>query len=104
MCQFLDLKAYRLVTVVQGEMTKISLLKADILRTHLVFKDLSVLMIESRLQNLDSWHERLPPRTSFEEPWGKRPSPTGATITVLRAPSLPWLDDPTPSKVDVAIS
>lgn len=44
----------------QSELTKISILKADILRLNLVFKDLSFLTIESILLDLREWDAQLP--------------------------------------------
>ena len=42
-------------------MTKISVLKAGILRMHLAFKELSVLTIESIMKDLQAWYDQLPP-------------------------------------------
>lgn len=44
----------------QAELTKISILKADILRLSLLFKDLSFLTIETILADLREWHAQLP--------------------------------------------
>jgi hypothetical protein len=46
--------------VVQKELTKIAFLKAEILRTHLVFKDLDILTIESIMADLQKWYGQLP--------------------------------------------
>lgn len=46
--------------MVQSELTKISILKADILRLNLLFKDLSFLTIETILLDLREWHAQLP--------------------------------------------
>ena len=42
-------------------MTKISMLKASILRVHLAFKELTVPTIESIMKDLQHWYDRLPP-------------------------------------------
>jgi hypothetical protein len=42
------------------EMTKISLLKADILRMHLAFKDLTGQAMESITKSLGDWYDSLP--------------------------------------------
>ncbi|QKD57570.2 uncharacterized protein FOBCDRAFT_140392 [Fusarium oxysporum Fo47] len=47
-------------TVVQTEMTKISLLNADILRMHLSFKELPSQAIASINKDLQDWHNQLP--------------------------------------------
>lgn len=49
-----------LADLVQSELTKISILKADILRLNLLFKDLSFLTIETILLDLREWHAQLP--------------------------------------------
>ena len=41
-------------------MTKICLLKAEILRMHLAFKDLTELAMQSILKNLRMWYKQLP--------------------------------------------
>ena len=41
-------------------MTKISLLKAEMLRMHMAFKELTVLSLESILNDLQRWYEHLP--------------------------------------------
>jgi len=41
-------------------MTKISMLKAGILRMHLAFKELSVLAIDSITKDLQGWYDQLP--------------------------------------------
>lgn len=41
-------------------MTKICLLKADILRMHLALKDLTIMAIESIMKDLQEWYGRLP--------------------------------------------
>lgn len=41
-------------------MTRISLLKAEILRTHLALKELTAPALNSALKALDAWHESLP--------------------------------------------
>lgn len=46
--------------VVQNEMTNIAVLKAKILRMHLVFKDLTILSVRSILQDLQTWYGRMP--------------------------------------------
>jgi hypothetical protein len=43
-------------------MTKISLLKADILRMHLAFKELTDRAATSIMKDLDDWHSQLPPQ------------------------------------------
>jgi hypothetical protein len=48
--------------VAQAEMTKISLLQARILRSHLALKVLTLDALDSALQALQSWHETLPPQ------------------------------------------
>jgi len=48
--------------IAQAEMTKISLLKAQVLRTHLASKILTTDAVESALQVLQAWHETLPPQ------------------------------------------
>ena len=47
-------------TVIQTELTKIAFLEAEILRTHLVFKDLNILTIESITADLQKWYGQLP--------------------------------------------
>ncbi|KAI3579731.1 hypothetical protein IWW34DRAFT_908952 [Fusarium oxysporum f. sp. albedinis] len=47
-------------TVVQTEMTKISLLNADILRMHLSFKELPSQAMDSINKDLQDWHNQLP--------------------------------------------
>lgn len=42
------------------EMTKISMLKADILRMHLAFKDLTAHVLESVVNDLQNWYNHLP--------------------------------------------
>lgn len=46
--------------VAQAEMTKISLVKAQVLRNHLALKVLTNDALESALQVLQTWHETLP--------------------------------------------
>jgi len=46
--------------VVQTELTKIAFMKAEILRTHLVFKDLNILTVESIMEDLQKWYGQLP--------------------------------------------
>jgi hypothetical protein len=46
-------------------MTRISMLKADILRMHLAFKDLTDLALESIMADLQEWYHRLPPSMSL---------------------------------------
>ncbi|QUC21010.1 uncharacterized protein UV8b_05251 [Ustilaginoidea virens] len=46
--------------VVQTEMARICILKADILRMHLVFQELSMKSIETIMQDLQRWYEELP--------------------------------------------
>lgn len=41
-------------------MTKIAIFKADILRAHLVFNDLSLLAVESIMTDLRAWHSQIP--------------------------------------------
>ncbi|KAF5132903.1 hypothetical protein E5D57_003525 [Metarhizium anisopliae] len=47
-------------SVVQTEMARICLLKAEILRMHLVFKDLTSLAVETIRGDLQSWYGELP--------------------------------------------
>ncbi|KAI4148424.1 MAG: hypothetical protein LQ340_005099 [Diploschistes diacapsis] len=46
--------------IVQTEMVRISLLKADILRTNLTFRDLTAPVIESVFEKLQDWYDNLP--------------------------------------------
>ncbi|KAK3328166.1 hypothetical protein B0T19DRAFT_423831 [Cercophora scortea] len=46
--------------IVQAEMTKISLLNAEILRTHLASKELTGLAMDSAMCKLQQWHSSLP--------------------------------------------
>ncbi|KAK3685246.1 hypothetical protein B0T22DRAFT_381754 [Podospora appendiculata] len=46
--------------IVQAEMTKISLLNAEILRTHLASKELTGLAMDSAMSKLQQWHGSLP--------------------------------------------
>jgi hypothetical protein len=46
--------------VVQTELTKIAILKANILQMDLAFKDLTILAMESILDDLKGWHSQLP--------------------------------------------
>jgi len=46
--------------MVQAEMTKISLLKAGILKTHLAKKELTSSSMKGIMKELQEWHERLP--------------------------------------------
>ncbi|KAK5656726.1 hypothetical protein OQA88_4274 [Cercophora sp. LCS_1] len=46
--------------LVQSEMTRISLLKAEILRTHLSLKELTAPALNSALEALEKWHKGLP--------------------------------------------
>ncbi|KAI0099562.1 hypothetical protein F4776DRAFT_649935 [Hypoxylon sp. NC0597] len=46
---------------VQTEMAKISILKAQILRMHLAFKDLTLPTIQSIVQELQHWYDGMPP-------------------------------------------
>ncbi|KJK81283.1 hypothetical protein H634G_03302 [Metarhizium anisopliae BRIP 53293] len=58
-----DLKfddADNITEVVQTEMARICLLKAEILRMHLVFKDLTSLAVETIRGDLQSWYGELP--------------------------------------------
>ncbi|KAK4164318.1 hypothetical protein QBC43DRAFT_317945 [Cladorrhinum sp. PSN259] len=48
--------------MVQTEMTKIALLKASILKTHLANKELTVYGMKGIIKELQEWHERLPPQ------------------------------------------
>jgi hypothetical protein len=48
--------------IAQAEMTKISLLQARILRSHLALKVLTPDALDSALQTLQTWHETLPPQ------------------------------------------
>ncbi|KAK0652714.1 hypothetical protein B0T16DRAFT_104773 [Cercophora newfieldiana] len=48
--------------IAQAEMTKISLLQAQVLRAHLALKVLTNEALESALQVLQAWHETLPPQ------------------------------------------
>ncbi|KAK3984412.1 hypothetical protein QBC44DRAFT_337026 [Cladorrhinum sp. PSN332] len=48
--------------MVQAEMTKIALLKAGILKTHLANKELTVYGMNGIIKELQEWHERLPPQ------------------------------------------
>ncbi|KAK4224506.1 hypothetical protein QBC38DRAFT_423353 [Podospora fimiseda] len=47
--------------MVQAEMTKIALLKAGILKTHLANKELTVYGMNGIIKELQEWHQRLPP-------------------------------------------
>ncbi|KHO01294.1 nitrate assimilation regulatory protein nirA [Metarhizium album ARSEF 1941] len=60
---FADLKfddPANITEVVQGEMVRICLLKADILRMHLVFEDLSGPAVEAITRDLQDWYQELP--------------------------------------------
>jgi len=46
--------------VVQTEMSKLCLLKADILRMHLAFRDLTTAAMDSISRDLQSWYQDLP--------------------------------------------
>ncbi|KAK3941039.1 hypothetical protein QBC46DRAFT_111363 [Diplogelasinospora grovesii] len=46
--------------IVQTEMTKISLLKSEILRMHLAFKELTTLAMDSIMKDLQDWYGKLP--------------------------------------------
>ncbi|KAK0619661.1 hypothetical protein B0T14DRAFT_566490 [Immersiella caudata] len=48
--------------IAQSEMTKISLLKAGVLRSHLALKVFSSDALDSAFQALQTWHETLPPQ------------------------------------------
>ncbi|ROT36242.1 hypothetical protein SODALDRAFT_281851 [Sodiomyces alkalinus F11] len=50
-----------IANVVQSEMTKISLLQADIFRVHLAAKELDVFTIETIMKLLQDWYSNLPP-------------------------------------------
>ncbi|EFY87103.1 putative nitrate assimilation regulatory protein nirA [Metarhizium acridum CQMa 102] len=52
--------ADNITEVVQTEMARICLLKAEILRMHLVFKDLTIPAVETIRGDLQSWYEELP--------------------------------------------
>ncbi|GAB1314630.1 hypothetical protein MFIFM68171_04840 [Madurella fahalii] len=52
--------------LVQAEITKISLLKADILRTHLAVEELSTRSMESIRKVLYDWHGQLPPQVQLQ--------------------------------------
>ncbi|KXX73636.1 Nitrogen assimilation transcription factor nit-4 [Madurella mycetomatis] len=52
--------------LVQAEITKISLLKADILRTHLAVEELSTPSMNSIREVLYNWHEQLPPQVQLQ--------------------------------------
>ncbi|KAJ9134028.1 Nitrogen assimilation transcription factor nit-4 [Pleurostoma richardsiae] len=52
--------------IIQTEMVKISLLKATILRMNLAFKDLSVLTMDSIVEDLRDWRRRLPTSLHLE--------------------------------------
>lgn len=45
-------------------MTKIALLKADIIRMYFTFNDLSFLSLESMMQDLEAWYRNLPEEMS----------------------------------------
>lgn len=64
MSRFLQNRPYRIliarITVVQAELTKISLLKVTVLRLHLSFKNLTQLTVDSILNDLNKWHSHLP--------------------------------------------
>lgn len=49
-----------IVEIVQTEMTRISLIKAEILRVHLTRKELSVAAVDAIMQVLQDWHTELP--------------------------------------------
>lgn len=53
---------FLLLPVVQAEMTSISLLKAQILRTHLSQSELTVAALHSALKKLQDWHQNLAPQ------------------------------------------
>ncbi|KAK0612501.1 hypothetical protein B0T17DRAFT_543828 [Bombardia bombarda] len=55
-----------LTELVQAEMTKICLLKADILRMHLAFRDLSVLSLQNTQGHLQRWYRNLPMQVDLE--------------------------------------
>ena len=52
--------------VVQIEMTKICLLKADILRLHLTFKNINMRTLRTIAQDLQAWYHNLPPSMHLE--------------------------------------
>ncbi|KAB5575416.1 hypothetical protein GE09DRAFT_592539 [Coniochaeta sp. 2T2.1] len=49
-----------IIDTVQVEMTKISMLKANILRMHLAFKDLTELAVQAIMTDLQEWYHKLP--------------------------------------------
>lgn len=61
----IELTAESLSAVVQSEITKISLLKADILRTHLAVEELSTPSMMNIRKVLYEWHGKLPPQVQL---------------------------------------
>lgn len=47
-------------------MAKIAMLKAYILQMHLAFKDLTMLAVQSMLQDLQDWHDGIPPKMHLD--------------------------------------
>ncbi|KAJ4288290.1 hypothetical protein N0V88_007482 [Collariella sp. IMI 366227] len=60
--------------LVQAEMTKISLLKAGILRNHLTVQELTALGMDGIIKELQDWHNQLPEpmklRSLYRDDWG----------------------------------
>ncbi|KAK3393413.1 hypothetical protein B0H63DRAFT_554786 [Podospora didyma] len=70
--------------IVQMEMTKISLLKADILRVQLAFKELTGPALESIMKELRDWHDRLPSQMQLTNV-GRSDIPDGILLSIFHA-------------------
>ncbi|KAI1370412.1 hypothetical protein F4677DRAFT_465486 [Hypoxylon crocopeplum] len=52
--------------IVQTEMVKIAMLKAHILQMHLAFKDITLLAVQSIMQDLQNWYDRMPQEMNLD--------------------------------------
>ncbi|KAK3382749.1 hypothetical protein B0T24DRAFT_672711 [Lasiosphaeria ovina] len=87
MVPFLDVEGdnpYDIGNIVQMEMTKISLLQADILHVRLAFKEMTGPALEAIMKDLHDWHDRLPGHMRLSNV-GREDLPDGVLLSIFHA-------------------
>ncbi|KAK0739462.1 hypothetical protein B0T21DRAFT_382490 [Apiosordaria backusii] len=76
-----DIYTKEIGEIVQAEMTKISLLKAGILKNRLAFKEITAGGMDGIIKELEEWHLRLPPQMQLLN-LGKFNTPAGVRWSI----------------------